>query len=308
MQRLLLVFLLLVSPLAADLRINELLPDTFVNLAVNPYIPENFVALPPPDRFMHDDAFVFWGPKDVLEAFFKNPDSLKSSIIKVGFSTSVAQTGPDTFNNKTYQESIKEIQEQIPGKLLHMQHKWGDYPLNVVKIDIQGHCIPMAWVGLNDPNGWTMTFNLISPDKNANLTKADHQLWDDFIKKTTKLSDHDFIKAQGQDLQDGFTEVNIGGTKLKMIAEKRESDGKVQVVVIPGDEGVNFTFKGMSEGRMGAQWRYGEPLIKVSGQIVSEKGNSCNIIDHTTSIFPKNVTEFSYSTEENPDLQIIKSS
>ena len=126
----------------------------------------------------------------------------------------------------------------------------------------------MAWVGLNDPEaGWTLLFNLVYPDKKGHPNKKDRQLWESLIMKTTQLKDGDYFKACGQDLQEGYTLVNVGGAKLKMLAEKRQSDGTLQVVVIPESSDVEFHYVDMMECAMGAKWKYGEPMVKVYGEI-----------------------------------------
>jgi hypothetical protein len=40
---------------------------------------------------------------------------------------------------------------------------------------------------------------------------------------------------------------------------------------------------------MGAEWKYGEPMVKVYGAIIVNDQNMKTIIEHTTSIFYKNV-------------------
>lgn len=54
-----------------DLRILELLPNLLCSLAVDPGIPADFVALSPNEILdLHD--LIYWGPKDVLKAYFKD--------------------------------------------------------------------------------------------------------------------------------------------------------------------------------------------------------------------------------------------
>ena len=82
-----------------DLRILDLLPNLLCPFAVDPGIPADFVALSPRGTLDPYD-WIYWGPKDVLKAYFENPASLKTPLIRVKLSANVAQTGPNSFNNE----------------------------------------------------------------------------------------------------------------------------------------------------------------------------------------------------------------
>ncbi len=91
-----------------------------------------------------------------------------------------------------------------------------------------------------------------------------------------------------------------------MTAEKRESDGLIQVVVLPESSNVEFPYVDMIECKMGAKWKYGEPMVKVYGEIIVnnrplELTNNC-----ITSIFYKNVSEFSFKKEEGKQSLIFQ--
>ena len=147
--------------------------------------------------------------------------------------------------------------------------KW-HYPVLAIRSMLEGQLNFTAWVGLNDSEaGWTLMFDLVYPDKKGHPTKKDRQLWENLLTKTTQLQDGDYFKAYGQELQEGYTLVNVGGAKLKMLAEKRQSDGTLQVVVIPESSNVEFRYVDMMECAMGAKWKQGEPMVKVYGEIVS---------------------------------------
>jgi hypothetical protein len=91
-----------------------------------------------------------------------------------------------------------------------------------------------------------------------------------------------------------------------MVAEKRQSDGKIQVVVIPESSDVEFHYVDMTECMMGAKWKFGEPMVKVYGEIVINDVNFKSIIDYTTSIFFKTVSEFSFKKEDGKKLLIFQ--
>ncbi|KAF3361461.1 Uncharacterized protein PHSC3_001835 [Chlamydiales bacterium STE3] len=320
MQRILVFLCLLsacifiMSPLAAidlqdeqeaknDLRILKLLPNLLCPLAVDPGIPDDFIALSPTGILDLYD-WIYWGPEDVLKAYFEDPTSLKSPILRVKLSANVAQLGPNSFSG---QESLEIQEKENPKGFASIKTQWGDYPVLAHRTKKEGHLIFMAWVGLNDPGaGWTLMFNLVYPHKKGHPNKEDRQLWGNLIMKTTPLKDGDYFKAYGQDLQPGYTLVNFGGAKLKMLAEKRQSDGKLQVVVIPESSDIEFHYMDMTECLMGARWKYGEPLVKVYGEIVVNKENFKSIINKVTSIFFKTVPEFSFKKEDETQSLIFQ--
>ncbi|KIC73240.1 hypothetical protein [Candidatus Protochlamydia amoebophila] len=286
-----------------DLRILELLPNFLCPLAVDPGIPADFIALSPRETLDPYD-WSYWGPKDVLKAYFENPTSLKVPILRVKLSPNVAQTGLNSFNN---QESLKMLEKEDPKGFVSIETQWGDYPILAIRTQREGQLIFMAWVGLNDPGaGWSLMFNLVYPEKKGHPNKEDRQLWESLIMKTTQLKDGDYFKACGQDLQEGYTLVNVGGAKLKMLAEKRQSDGTLQVVIIPEGSDVEFHYVDMMECLMGAKWKYGESIVKVYGEIAVNNENVKSTTDYVTSIFFKTVPEFSFKKGDGKKLLIFQ--
>ncbi|GAB4225984.1 MAG: hypothetical protein Tsb0021_01460 [Chlamydiales bacterium] len=286
-----------------DLRILELLPNLLCPLAVEPGIPEDFV-LQSPEGTLDLYDWNYWGPEEDLKAYFEDPTSLSVPLIRVTLSGNVAQTGPNTFSDE---ETIKILEKENPDWFTHIKTQWGDYPVLAIQTQMEGKSVFVAWVGLNDPeSGWTLMFNLVYPNKEGHPNKEDRELWENLITKTTQLKDADFFKAHGQDLQDGYTLVNMGGAKFKMIAEKRETDGTLQVVVIPLSSGFEYDYTDMMECAMGADWKYGEPMVKVYGEIAV---NNENFESHTysvASIFYKTVPDFSFKSDEESNLLIFQ--
>lgn len=283
-----------------DLRILNLLPNLLKPLAVEPGIPEDFVALSP-TGILDPCDWIYWGPKDVLEAYFKNPSSLEAPILRVKLSANVVQTGPNSFSDEAFLDSLKK---EDPNACF--ETKWGDYPVCAIKARIEGNLIFMAWVGLNDPEaGWTLLFNLVCSDEKGHPNKQDRKLWENLLIKTTSLKDGDYFKALGQDLQEGYTIANFNGAKLKMFAEKRQRDGVLQVVVFPEPD-VEFYYEDMEEVLMGAEWKYGEPMVKVYGEVVFKNASMINDTKCVTSIFFKTVPEFSFKKEDPSELLIFQ--
>ena len=273
-----------------DFRIQGLLPNLLIPLAVEPAVPDNFVALSPngsPDLF----EWVYWAPKGTSAKVLKDPTLLKGPILKVQLSANVIQTGSDSFSSENDLEILKN---HAPEDFACIRTRWGNYPVIAVRTRMLDKVIFLAWVGLNDPqDGWTLLFNMVYPDTTGHPNKNDEDFWQNFIMNTTQLEEGDYFKALGQDLQDGYTVVKSAGAKVKMLAEKRVSDNTVRVLVIPESPHTTYQYSDMTEGRMGAQWRFGEPLVKVYGDILVEDKNFKCTINHNTSIFYKTVQEFS---------------
>lgn len=277
-----------------NLRILELLPNLLCPLAVDPGIPTDFIALSPGGS-LDPYEWIYWGPKDVLQTYFKDPTSLKVPILRVKLSSNVAQTSPNSFNNA---ESFELLKKEDPKGFAFAETQWGNYPVLAIRTQREGLLIFMAWVGLNDSSaGWTLMFNLVYPNKKDHPNRVDCQLWESLLTKTTQLKDGDYFRACGQDLQEGYTIVNVGGAKLKIFAEKRQGDGTLQVVVIPESSDIEFHYIDMMEGAMGAKWKYGEPMVKVYGEIVVNNNNLKSTTSYVASIFLKTVPDFSFKKE-----------
>ncbi len=312
----LLASILFINPLVAialqdkqdvknNLRILELLPNLLCPLAVDPGIPADFVALSP-NGILDPHDLIYWGPKDVLKAYFQDPSSLKVPLIRVKLSEMVAQTGPNSFH-KSFMDYLKKLKQEDPKGFASIETQWGDYPVLAIRSILEGQLNFTAWVGLNDSEaGWTLMFDLVYPDKKGHPTKKDRQLWESLLTKTTQLQDGDYFKACGQDLQEGYTLVNVGGAKLKMIAEKRQSDGTLQVVVIPENSDVEFHYVDMMECEMGAKWKQGEPMVKVYGEIVFNDKNLKSATNYVTSIFFKTVQDFSFKKDDGKKSLIFQ--
>lgn len=289
-----------------SLRILDLLPNLVIPLAVDPSIPADFVALSPSGTLDPYD-WIYWGSENSLKDYFADPTSLKTPILRVRLSANVVQTSPTSFDKGTM-ESLKTMKKQNPKEFSSIETQWGDYPVLAIKSPSQGQLVFMAWVGLNDPEaGWTLLFNLVYPDKKDHPNQEDQLLWNNFITKTTKLKDNDYFKARGQDLQEGYTLVSIGPEKLKIIAEKRQNDGMIQVVIIPENSTeVEFHYVDMMECLMGGQWKYKEPMVKVYAEIVIKKKNFEFTTHYVTSILYKTVSEFSFKKEDEKNLLIFQ--
>jgi len=280
------------------LRIQELMPrdNLFCSLAVEPALPKDFVALAENGEISYSSG-VYWGPEKTLKAYFKDPKSLDTPILKVAISSILFQDCPEFFNEKSIREDVKSNPEF---KDISVSFgNWGIYRYFRASGKLQNTEVNIAHVGLNDPSGAVLTIDLVIP--NTKNGKSDAlKLWNDFFKNTTMLPEPLFYKAQGQELHIGRTIVDIVGRKIKVIAEKRKSDKKMRFTIVPPDENIEFKFENAKEVKMEGNWNFGKPLLKVKGQYIIDKGwVQYNMV---TSIFIKDVDEFSKVNSTNKNV------
>lgn len=288
---------------SSEPRICRFLPNLVTQLAVEPAVPDNFVAMSPsgtPDAF----DWIWLGPKDVLEAYFKDPSTLNQAVIRVMLCKGVVQTGPNEFNGST-EKFIEDAKNKMSKDLTAKIFKWGDYPVVEMNISfLDRGKLHTAWVGLNDrSSGGTLLFGLEVPEIRKIPNEVDMKLWDNFIQNTKPLTGYDLYRAHGHDMQTGYTIYTFAERKIKAIAEKRESDKAVQVIVQPLSPNTTFECEEMDEGLHGGEWRHMDPLVKLHGAaIIDDDGwgvhDQCVI-----SIFPQTVKEFT-DASKIPNSQV----
>lgn len=284
-------------------RIMNLLPAVVDMPGIDPAIPENFVAMSPNGRPNIND-WVYWGPKEVLEEYFKDPKSLKQPILQVKLSTETFQNGPDTFFGE-------EELAKMPGVKIK-KLMWGNtYPVMPVNVELGEEKAFLAWMGLNSPNGYALMFGLTYPMEKGHPNEEDLSLWNRFLEETTILPPYEFFKAHGQDLQEGYTIVTLNGTEQKIVAEKRNRDGLLRIVAMPHKGDSKLSIKRVDQCLMGSEWKYGEPLAKVKGTLTAKNPNLYGtvVLDTTMSILIRPVDEFSIPDNElktNPQVVVYE--
>lgn len=273
-----------------ELRITELLPGLLNPLAVEPALPKDFIALSPDQEQPDLHKGVFWGPKETLTAYFKDPASLERAIIAVKLS----EKGEESLEKM----GIKNFSEKFLS--------WGPYPVYSMHMDfadqfhesLQQTKEYSAWIGLNTREGWTLHARLVYPQKLGHPALQDLEIWNNFLEKTKPLSERQAYKARGQDLKLGSTTVTVDGAKVVVIAERRSSDDKLQIVAIPLDENVDFQVKGAVQGLMGATWHHGDPVAKVAATIIKKDTENHLVMDMVVSVLIKPVSKFSLDAKE----------
>lgn len=152
--------------------IKNLLPGLLIPFDITPAIPDKFIAMTPTGKLDLYD-WIYWGPRQVLENYFKNPNSLNQPLIRVKLSANIAQTGPREFNRGNLQ-GIEVT-----------NYQWGPYPVIASETTMFGKKAFVAWAGLNDPqSGWTLMFNLVYPEKQGHPDANDMAFWKHFLSQT----------------------------------------------------------------------------------------------------------------------------
>ncbi|CDZ79623.1 hypothetical protein BN1013_00118 [Candidatus Rubidus massiliensis] len=279
-------------------RITSLLPCGYYCLPIEPAIPNNFIAMSETGKLNLQD-WIYWGPQEVIEDFFKSDKKqLKSPIIRIKLSGNVFQTGPESFG-PAKDLAIVEQMKKNPEQYNLIQKKIGDYPVIAFTNKIGNHAVTTGWIGLNDPEGLVLLCNLVCPSLDKEPSKEDLKLWNAFLNESTPLVDSEKFKAIGQNLKPGYTLLNLEGSRAKMTAEKRKSDGKIQVVLIPISKDINFQLNEIQECLLGSNWNFMAPLCKVYGKFTKTESAKCKvIIPYVTSILLDEVEDFSISKEE----------
>lgn len=294
MKNFIVLVLLLTSTVSAcfaddPLRIQKLLPDNLlVAVAIAPALPNDFIAMNPNGKL---DAYewTYWGPKEVLESYFKDENSLTQSIIRVKLGTTT-QTEIENPNREEWINSFRQYSGFEGFQDIHL--KWGSYPVYAIKAKFPEQILFIAWVGLNDPGDWALNCQLVYPRSRCKPTVSDVNLWKNFLSKTEQLTGKLYMKALGQNMEEGCTVVDLGKAKLKVIAERRKSDNKLQLAMIPLEENVSFEFHKANQG----SWE-NMPTAEIQGTLTKRESQSTLIIDHRVLVLIKDVQEFSINKE-----------
>jgi len=286
-----------------EIRILELIPHLLNPLAVDPAIPKDYVAMAP-DGELDPSNWIYWGPKEALEVYFKDQKKLSQPIFRVTLNSNTLQKSLDT--KKDFEKAVDKIKHKGAKVQSKFLGHWGNYPVGAFQGELKKKKLFIGWVGLNAEKGWTLLFEMLVPENKNRPNTDDIKLWKTFLEETKQLPEPQFFKAHGQDLQPGFTIVTVDGSKLRVTAEERKSDNKLKITVLPLNDDVEFQFKEAGVGLMAANWKKGEPLAKVWGTVIKTDGN-CQIIDDlTVSILLKLVDEFTITPEEqNPNTKAL---
>lgn len=295
------IFLMVTPVESSTPRIRQLIPDEWLYLpCIEPAIPSDYVASKP-DRSFNYGMSILWGKEADFAKFMNDQiEAINSPLFRVQYSLNVAQTGPDSFSGE--EDLKKELSNAKFKEFSIDKFKWGEYPVQAIRgVDPKGKPFYMTWIGLNSETMVLMIHLIPSHDK----AESD-KVWDTFITKTKYLSEPACFIARGMDMQDGYTNYSSGTAQLKVYAEKRDSDGKLAIKVVPVSPNTTFAFSNIYEARMGSTWKYNEPCVKVSG-IITEKSDKfgTNIIDSVITILTKPVKEFSFPTDESEESTTI---
>lgn len=244
-------------------RICKLLPGLLSPLAIDPAIPDDFVALGP-DEKPNISHIIFWGSPKVLQGFFKEPTSLTDPILSVQISMNLRQNGKIFEGEK---ELIQQMKSHGFAVMRSKKLEWGMYPVWLVQLKSpQEEIVDIAWVGINSQEGTVLMFNPLYP---KDTKRQNHPFWEAFLTKTKQLKDKEFFLAHGLDLREGQTLVQEGNASMRVTAERRNFDHKLLVVVEPMNDNTEFDLSEIKVGKMGGKWKTNRLVAKVEGHIVS---------------------------------------
>ncbi len=270
-----------------DLKILELMPPskyTYIP-AVEFAIPDDFIALEP-DNFLYG-GWTYWGPEEVLKAYFKDTKSLSTPILRARISTNVIQK---TLEGPNREASENELRELCPNADVKSGY-WGVYPYQAVEGTSNGEKACVTWIGLDSPQGYVLQIQMVFSHDNKKPGKEANAFWKKLISDTKALPEPLYFKVKGQEMHPGYTILNVGGQKAKVIAEKRKSDKKTQFAFIPLDKGITFNCEEATEVIMGAKWHKGEPMLKLYGVVKVRGGVNVNQ-DTGIAVLIKETDEF----------------
>lgn len=269
-----------------ELRIHQLMPrDHFVTtLPIDPALPKNFIVAGFDGRIDLYEG-VFWGPEKVVKEFCKYPYFPSEPIIYISIARGTVQTEYGHLNDKEIKKDLALMAKEI------RFGKWGDIPYCIIHANQNGEKIHMAYIGTNDEVGSVLLLSLKWPFARGGEEKG-LELWNRFFEETRALEGPLAIKAQGQELHEGYTIVDVAKRKIKVIAEKRKRDGEIFLACIPVDQDVKFQFQGAKEALMGMAWHYREDVMKISG--LFEVGSGWVNSVETTTVLLREVDEFTH--------------
>ncbi len=208
-------------------RIMGLFPSMDTPLAVEPYIPNDFVAMSKEGPLDLND-WVYWGPKEALERYFNDPSTLQQAFLRVKMSQTVKQVTSTTFSAEN--EELCNLMAPLGLKrLFDVRMKWGKYPIYLITAEFDKKWLYAGWVGLSDTQGSTLMFELVYPGHKP--CPKDFQLWDLFFDKTTILSNSLYDNGFSVFYATGKTDVTLYGKTFSILAEQRYSDKLLTVYV-----------------------------------------------------------------------------
>lgn len=278
----------LVSGTQKTLRIRELIPESWVICpAIEPAIPTHYVLA-------EIGGHAVWGTKEDIAICEKEAEKIQSELISFRH-TDVLQTGPNTFSmEKELEQTFVQmgVKEFKATKLSQ-----GKYPVLAIEgLRPDNTRIHAAWVGLNSPDGLTIFMNLFLP---RNFDKSP-TVWNTLLAKTEQLNEADFIRAQGMDMQEGYTTYSLATASVKATVEKRISDSLVAVMIEPLSPMTTYEIENIEEYLMGTEWKYKEPCTKIFGKMKQSECKYGTIVDLTViTVLTKNVNEFSFSLDQD---------
>lgn len=157
----------------------KLLPGLKVLHEMHFAIPDDFIGeLHSEKGDLHEG--IYWGQKGVIKNF-KDEKAVECCIIKARMSTSVKQKGKT--NEFEMDPQMAHEWRKLGGRELRIRKlNWGPFPVLCAEcVSLGGTHYYMAWVGLNEPDGKTLMFTLLAPDRKNIPTSLELAIWYHFL-------------------------------------------------------------------------------------------------------------------------------
>ncbi|MFT4554228.1 MAG: hypothetical protein ACI9S8_002877 [Chlamydiales bacterium] len=264
-----------------------------------------------------EDIYTLWSrskvsedPEVLSENFKKALGEIHAGVFQVGHSLNVGQIAYREFSaEKTLDEDIAQL--PAGSSLEYKKVMWGDYPVLVLDYThSDGQETSIAYVGLNYAGNTIQIRFLYPQDGNKHLAAGnntpDRLVWEEFIKRTEMLPRDRLLKVMGIDMEIGKTVIKATNGKVQALAERRNSDNKVRVLLTPVTEQTDFEAFSCITGLV---QDFSTECVKVALRVDSQAEGincvtSCNI-----TVNPRDVDEFSLEGEtvlEYGDISVLR--
>ncbi len=280
-------------------RIFSLLPTMNTPLAVEPHVPRDFVAMSK-EGTLDLQNWVYWGPKEALERYFKDPATLDQSFLRVRLSETVKQIAATTFSQEN--DALCKLMAPMGLKrLFDVRMQWGKYPIYLITAEFDKKWLYAGWVGLSDTQGTTLMFELVYPGEKPSA--KDFQLWDLFFDKTTTLANPTYSEGFSVRYTTGITDVTLYGKRFSIHGEQRYSDKLLVLHIDPENSSYKPAIETVSYAYFFPEANglrlSGGPSAYVTFTVTSPDNK---VYTHTIPVLVASVDDFSKERVASPSL------
>lgn len=288
---------------SSPLRIQELLPNPnwFVQLAIDPALPPEFVARLLPNSEESDASRYCWAEPQVAEKYAAT-GVVTGPLFAVFLSKGVLKKADGTLTGEEgLDQQIQQLSESLGvGKFLLNKKRffWGLHPVFALITQLPEPIgkMRMVWIG-NPVDEHVLCLMFRYPSGSPEKEREAEQIWEDFLHQTKELQGGDYFRALGHDMQMGSTVRHTGPLKIKVSVELRSKDNQLLYVVEPLSEGTTYQLREAVLTRMTTPWHFGHSILKVSGRGILEAEGHHVVFDEVISVLVKEVEQFSMNLQ-----------